>query len=458
MASGLSRVTVVAPRSRVDLALPSDVPLADLLPTVLRYAGTDLAEDAAARHGWTLSRLGGVVLDSSHTPAQLDVRDGELLYLRPRGDDAPRLVFDDVVDAVATAARDRAGRWTPATTRVVGLAVGTLVLLAGAAGVLLAGPPHPAGAATGLAMAAVLTIVAVVMARAVGDRRAAIAFALDGIGYAGVGGLLLLAGDRSIGDLSAPHVLVAATMVVVFTVVAAVGVADAGPVFLCVGICAAGLFVAAAVASVSGAGVATSAAVTVTVALAFLPVLPMLAYRLGRLPMPSLPGDADQLRRDDEPVDAMRVLGLADRADDYLAALLTALSVVGGVAAVAVWSGGVPGVALSTVLGLLFLARARWFGQRKQRLPLLVSGVVALSAAAVTVAVEHPGARLLVAVAAAVAVAGASVGFALAAGRRPSSPLWGRALDMFEVVLILAVIPLALWVADLYSWIRSIRG
>jgi type VII secretion integral membrane protein EccD len=216
--------------------------------------------------------------------------------------------------------------------------------------------------------------------------------------------------------------------------------------------------VAAAVASVSGAGVATAAAVTVTVALAFLPALPMLAYRLGRLPMPSLPSDADQLRQDDEPVDAALVLGLADRVDDYLAALLTALSAIGGVSAVAVCTGGVPGVALSTVLGLLFLARARWFGQRKQRLPLLVAGVVALSAAAVTFAVEHPGARLLLAVAAAVVVAGASLGFALAAGRRPSSPLWGRALDMFEVVLILAVIPLALWVADLYSWIRSIRG
>ena len=35
---GLSRITIVAPRTRMDLALPSDVPLADLLPTLLRYA------------------------------------------------------------------------------------------------------------------------------------------------------------------------------------------------------------------------------------------------------------------------------------------------------------------------------------------------------------------------------------------------------------------------------------
>src|SRR5215813_4026629 len=117
MASGLSRVTIVAPRSRVDLALPSDVPLADLLPVLLNFAGLDAraaasdgrpraesgaSDDAGRRNGWSLSRLGGGELDSSFTPAQLEVRDGELLYLRPRGDEVPVTVFDDLVDALAT--------------------------------------------------------------------------------------------------------------------------------------------------------------------------------------------------------------------------------------------------------------------------------------------------------------------------------------------------------------------
>ena len=85
MASGLSRVTIVAPRSRVDLALPSDVPLADLLPTAARLRRQPTSADdrgrpprldpvpARRRAPWTAQR----------TPAQLEVRDGELLYLRP---------------------------------------------------------------------------------------------------------------------------------------------------------------------------------------------------------------------------------------------------------------------------------------------------------------------------------------------------------------------------------------
>src|SRR5689334_21665708 len=93
---GVSRVTVVAPNTRVDLALPTDVALADLLPTVLRYAGEDLADDPSARHGWVLSRMGGPPLPVDQSPAQLDVRDGEVLYLRPRGSEFAEPIFDDV--------------------------------------------------------------------------------------------------------------------------------------------------------------------------------------------------------------------------------------------------------------------------------------------------------------------------------------------------------------------------
>src|SRR5262245_23945509 len=151
--SGLSRITLVAPKTRIDLALPSDVPLADLLPTLLHYAGDDVA-GTAAPEGWGLSRLGGLALDSSRTPAQLEVRDGELLYLRPHGREAPMLIFDDVVDAVATATTDRSGRWNPSATRIFGLALGALALLGGVAVLVLTGPPQTISGLIGLGMAA----------------------------------------------------------------------------------------------------------------------------------------------------------------------------------------------------------------------------------------------------------------------------------------------------------------
>jgi hypothetical protein len=36
--------------------------------------------------------------------------------------------------------------------------------------------------------------------------------------------------------------------------------------------------------------------------------------------------------------------------------------------------------------------------------------------------------------------------------------MWGRALDILEIGLILTIVPLAVWVSGLYHWIRTVRG
>ncbi|MEN3310213.1 MAG: hypothetical protein V7603_6415 [Micromonosporaceae bacterium] len=459
MASGLSRVTVVAPRMRVDLALPSDVPLADLLPTLLGHAGADLADDPTARDGWTLSRIGGAALDSSCSPAQLDVRDGELLYLRRRGDEAPRPVFDDVVDAVATAARDRAGRWSPSTTRVFGLTLGLVALLGGAVTALLAGPPQLPAGVVGLSFAAVLLVVAVVLARAVGDAPAATVFALVALAYAAVGGLLVFAGDRTVGRLGPVHLMTAAAVVVLCAAIAAVGLASVEPVFLCVGLCGGAVLLGAAIALLFGVAPAAAAAVTAALALGTLPLLPMLAYRISRLPVPTVPAERENLRQDEPAVDAEQTLLRADRADAFLAGLLGALAAITTGTAMVIATHGPLGVAMTAAMGLTLVARARWFLGRSQRLPLLAAGMLAIAAALVaTFIASAPLIRLTAVLGVLVATAGLSAGFALAAGRRPRSPMWGRALDILEIGLILTIVPLAVWVSGLYHWIRTVRG
>src|ERR1700712_1867957 len=58
LAGGLTRVTIVAPRGQADLALPSGVALASLLPVLLTQTGTDVRA-GGPDNGWALSRLGG---------------------------------------------------------------------------------------------------------------------------------------------------------------------------------------------------------------------------------------------------------------------------------------------------------------------------------------------------------------------------------------------------------------
>src|SRR4051812_6756067 len=59
---GLARVTISAPQRRVDVALPEHVPLAELLPEVLRHAGEGLADDGEKHGGWVLRRTDGLPL------------------------------------------------------------------------------------------------------------------------------------------------------------------------------------------------------------------------------------------------------------------------------------------------------------------------------------------------------------------------------------------------------------
>ena len=89
MATGttvFSRVTVVAPRTRIDVALPADVAVADLMPMLLEMA-KEVSPDGGARHGgWALAKLGDAPLDPSRTLASLGIVDGELLQLRKRNE------------------------------------------------------------------------------------------------------------------------------------------------------------------------------------------------------------------------------------------------------------------------------------------------------------------------------------------------------------------------------------
>jgi type VII secretion integral membrane protein EccD len=458
--AGFSRVTIVAPRTRVDLALPTDISFADMLPTLLRHAGDGLADDPAAREGWTLARLGGPPLDTARTPGQLEIRDGEFLYLRPRGAEAPELAFDDVVDAVATATTDRSGRWRQTTTQSFGITLAVIALLAGAVAILFAGPPQFLAGVVGIGAAVGLLLTGVVLSRGFGRSPVGVVFALVGLAYAAVGGLLVGGGDLALHQLGAPHILIAAGVVLVYAVSSIVAVSHGGPVFLSASICAGALLLGTLICFVTGAPAGAGAAGIVAFAFAWLPALPMISYRLARLPIPSIPTGPDDLKTDTETVDGRRVLARSDRADEYLAGLLGALSVLGvGGSVVLAIAGGRPGVLLAAVLGLLMLARARWFISRRQRLPLLISGTATLGLTLVGLYLAAGQVVRLLAIPAILAiVAAVATAFGVSRSERRNSPVAGRMLDILEVLLILAVIPLAAWASGLYGWVRSLNG
>ena len=457
---GLTRVTIAAPRTRIDLALPADVALADLVPTLSRYSGADLADQGAGQGGWALSRLGGQILDNGRTPAQLDVRDGEVLYLTPRSQVAPEVVFDDVVDAVATATRNRPGRWSLAATRWFATIFGTLALLGGAVAVLFAGPPQPPGALIGLSLSLVLIVAATLLSRVGGQGQISVVFAAVGLCYAAVSGLLLLGGDRPLRQLGAPHVLIAATVIVVYAAVCTLALGSGAPAFL--GAAAGGVVVGlgAGICLVFGASAAAAAAVLAAIVFALIPALPMLSYRMARLPVPSIPNGPEELKADDQSVNGARVLAGSDRANGFLTAFIATIAVVEtGLEIVYGLSGGLAGGVLCAVVALLLMMRARTLPGRTQRIPLLSAGTVGLGlVAAGSIVVASPLLRLTAVLGGLVVAALVSLVYGLVLAGRRIPPTWGRLLDIGEVTLIISLIPLAAWVCGLYGWIRSIKS
>ncbi|MFD9355127.1 EsaB/YukD family protein [Streptomyces sp. NPDC060031] len=105
------------PLKVVELSVPSDVPLADLLATVIGFSGDELAEEAVEAGGWVLQRLGAEALG---------LKDGEDLHLRHRRDTMPLVHFDDLVDGISTGPRDRGDSWRPALTHHLALALALL--------------------------------------------------------------------------------------------------------------------------------------------------------------------------------------------------------------------------------------------------------------------------------------------------------------------------------------------
>jgi type VII secretion integral membrane protein EccD len=182
----------------------------------------------------------------------------------------------------------------------------------------------------------------------------------------------------------------------------------------------------------------------------------MLSFRLSRLPLPTIPGDATDLRRENSTIESVAVLRRAAIADQFLTGLLGGTALAIGGAAVLLATGGISERVLTVVLGLICLLRARLFTGRGQRAMLLAAGGAAALALLARFALDADGLGRVVGVALPAALIGVVL-FVLATtlpGRRYAPP-WSRTADVLETLLVLSVIPLALAVMGVYGQIRT---
>ncbi|RSN60279.1 MULTISPECIES: type VII secretion integral membrane protein EccD [Actinomadura] len=457
----LCRVTVVGPSRRVDIALPADSTFAELYPTILRYAGQNLADAGLAHGGWVLQKLDEAPFEPSSTPSHAGLRDGDLIYLRPRMSQIPDLAFDDVPDVVATAVNDRPGRWRQDSTRRFALGWGVAGLIVGGLALLLSGPSWLVPAIVAGAIAIVLLAGGVALSRALGDAGAGAALGYAALPYAFLAGMLAPAGDDALTDLDALHLVAGFGAVVLAATIAGFGIAQGLPVFY--GIAIAALFgtIDCAIPMVFDMDAAGVAAVTITIVLALTPLLPGIAFKFARVRLPPVPSSAEDLRRDTLSVDGQELLDRTSLADRYVTGGVSAigLTVLGGAIPLSFDDGWASPV-MCLVVAFAVLLRARLFRGRNQKLWLLVPGVAALALLAVGTALGMDSqAMLLVAVLVpTLVVSGIAVGVGMwLPGNRPT-PFWGRAGDIIEIMLVVAMIPLALGVTGVLEYVHTLAS
>jgi type VII secretion integral membrane protein EccD len=454
-----TRVTVVAPRTRIDVALPADVSVADLLPMLLEMA-KEVTPDGGARHGgWCLARLGEGPLEASRTLGTLGVVDGDLLQLRRRSDNPPPPLYDDVVDAIAEATPDSYRPWTKETAHRFGHAAAGLALLAAAAAVLLGGP---IGGGSGL-VAAIAAGVTAVVALSVGvvitrtyqaRTTGVLVAAAGGLPMAFVCGLYIVPGGPD-----ATNLLLACALLLILAL-GAILLLNVGITTFVAG-ATAGLLgaIAFAVASLLDAPGAGIAGATAAVALAALTILPRITIQLAKLPLPHVPSNAEDLREDSGFPDYRVIEQRAGRAHEYMTGMIIGCGLTAAVAAIiAAGSGNVWGMAEGACVALVLLLRGRTYANGSQAMALLGTGILTAAGLLVGWLLEADATqRLLWVFGALVVVAVVTLLVGIVFPERRFSPVLRRSVDVIESLLIVAVVPLALAVLNLYSALRQVH-
>ncbi|THA56212.1 type VII secretion integral membrane protein EccD [Streptomyces sp. A1136] len=498
-ATGFCRVTVVAPDSRIDVALPEDIAVADVYPELLRLTGQ--TQPVGAPTGFHLVRRSGAVLDGARTLAAQQVLDGEVLSLRPFAESLPPAVFDDVSDAVASAVvRDR-HRWSDDMLRGAGLA-GAAVLLVLFGFVLWYADPvrHDTHGLPGIIAAAVgvlLTAAAGVRARVYRDGASAVAVGLAALPHLLIAGSGIIAPVAGHGPGRLQFLLGCVCALVASVALVALTPHGDAPFVAATFLAATGTLATFAAIATEASATAT-AAVCAPVAIGLVAFLPGLSARFARLPIgyaapqsstrdyetpdghdapygdPTDPAGAD--RHDfGASLDAEAIAVQARRGHEML------LGLTGGCAAVVVASAAVLGFSdntwgrlLALATGLAMLLRARLFRYTSQVVCALVAGFSAVALLVLGLAL-HPPADLVrelvryhdrggldlrtIWLSAAVAAGAALLaGIALVIPRKGLSPFWGRLLDLTEAAVLLSLVPLTLAVLDVYSRARALTS
>jgi type VII secretion integral membrane protein EccD len=272
--------------------------------------------------------------------------------------------------------------------------------------------------------------------------------------------LLAAPGDIGVTRLGASSLLLGSAALLVFSLIGYTGVAAIQRLFMA-GMASSVVGLLASLLCLMGMGPGGAAAVALTAVIGLLPSYPLIASWIGRLPVPELPERAEDILEDRPVPKRSDVFAAVARSTELLSGMLLSAAICGALATALLVGvdGSVSADLLAFAAAAALLLRARLFALPQQRVPLLVSGVAGLALLLIGYVLEADtgGGRLILLLVVLLAAA-AVLAAGLVYSRRSPSPYLGRAADIFDVLAIMALVPLACAVAGLFGEIQGLFG
>lgn len=465
VATGLVRVKVIGEKAGADIALPTSLPIRELIPRIVRTldSGRDddeLPTDAhngAELRPYSLAPPGSTPFSLDATLESLAIDDGELLLLRqlPPGPTAPPVV-EDIADASAIHSASQFKPFThallPNVAQIVVLSLGALV--SGLA--LTAWHGHYQWWAAGaLGALALLYIVGTAILARRGHTTAAAR-----MGVATTVPLALALAASLPGDGAAPRVFLVAAGLVAWSLLLLTLTSTYVSTYTAIITVATAVAVAAAVRILAHLPYLTLGCGLIAISLLVALNAPTASAVWARYPLPNVPAPDETTPPPLELAEIEALPRKAATSNAYQSGLIAAsviLAVIGSV--LVVWLPAAPSLlawwlVIATVT--VTLLRMRIWDSAVPALWFLATPF--LTAAALSVAFAFTG-HLVAAVYAAAAAAGLTMLLLLAAVAKPRALTipQRRYLDFFENTLLATIVPAMLVLIGVVGLIRN-RG
>lgn len=273
-----------------DMALPTELPLREMMPAIRRMAmPADEEYGDAAPVVLSLAPVGGAPFSLDATLDTVGVIDGDLLALQPlpAGPAAPRIV-EDIGDAAVIFSAAREKPW--GASHIVRGAAAAVITLIAVATAFAAAHSDIAGGLAGLALASSVAALTVLAALITWGRSPRLGTALA---LAALAPIALALGLAVPGEFGPPHVLLAAGGVTAWSIMSIVVAQRAVAVFTATTVVGAGALITAGAATFWDLNHITVGSLLVVLALVVTVQAAQLSAMWSRLPVPVIPAPGD---------------------------------------------------------------------------------------------------------------------------------------------------------------------